>query len=80
MKKYSNLIINLITFFILILILFNKSLVSTTITSSFYIWFNTLVPSMLPMFILSDILINYNFIEYIPKRIANFIRKLFKTV
>lgn len=77
MKKYSNLIINLITFFILILILFNKSLVSTTITSSFYIWFNTLVPSMLPMFILSDILINYNFIEYIPKRITNFIRKLF---
>ena len=32
---------------------------------------------MLPMFILSDILINYNFIEYIPKRITNFIRKLF---
>ena len=60
MKKYSNLIINLITFFILILILFNKNLVSTTITSSFYIWFNTLVPSMLPMFILSDILINYS--------------------
>ena len=77
MKKYSNLIINLIAFFTLILILFNKSLVSTTITSSFYIWFNTLVPSMLPMFILSDILINYNFIEYIPKRITNFIRKLF---
>ena len=77
MKKYSNLIINLITFFILILILFNKNLVSTTITSSFYIWFNTLVPSMLPMFILSDILINYNFIEYIPKRITDFIRKLF---
>ena len=77
MKKYSNLIINLITFFILILILFNKSLVSTTITSSFYIWFNTLVPSMLPMFIISDILINYNFTKYIPNKIINFISKIF---
>lgn len=77
MKKYSNLIIVILTFIILIVILLNKTIVSETIINSFYIWFNTLVPSMLPMFILSDILINYNFIEYIPKRITNFIRKLF---
>ncbi len=77
MKKYSNIIIVIISFFILILILFNKDIVSNTIISSFYIWFNTLVPSMLPMFILSDILINYNFIYYIPSRITNVISKLF---
>lgn len=77
MKKYSNLIIVILSFIILILILLNKALVSKTIITSFSIWFNTLVPSMFPMFILSDILINYNFTEYIPKRLVNFISKLF---
>ncbi len=77
MKKYSNLIIIMITFIILILILFNKEIVSNTIITSFYIWFNTLVPSMLPMFILSDILINYNFISFIPNKITNIISKIF---
>ena len=47
MKKYSNLIIVILTFIILIVILFNKTIVSETIINSFYIWFNTLVPSML---------------------------------
>ena len=32
---------------------------------------------MFPMFILSDILINYNFIEYIPNKISNIISKIF---
>lgn len=32
---------------------------------------------MLPMFIISDILINYNFTKYIPKVIISFISKLF---
>lgn len=77
MKKYSNLFIVIFTFIILIFILLNKSLVSNTIVYSFYIWFNTLVPSMMPMFIISDILINYNFTKYIPKSIINFISKLF---
>ena len=77
MKKYSNLIIIIITFIFLILILFNREIVSYTIINSFNIWFNTLVPSMFPMFILSDILINYNFIEYIPNKISNIISKIF---
>lgn len=77
MKKYSNLIIVILIFSTLILILFNKNLISKTIITSFGIWFNTLVPSMFPMFILSDILINYNFTEYIPKKIIDFISKLF---
>lgn len=77
MKKYSNLIIVILSFTTLFLILCNKSLISKTIITSFSIWFNTLVPSMFPMFILSDILINYNFTMYIPKRIVNFISKIF---
>lgn len=77
MKKYSNLIIVTLSLITLILILLNKSLISKTIITSFDIWFNTLVPSMLPMFILSDILINYNFTDYIPKKIIDFISKIF---
>ena len=60
MKKYSNLIIVIISFITLVFVLLNKSLISKTIITSFDIWFNTLVPSMFPMFVLSDILINYN--------------------
>lgn len=77
MKKYSNLFIVMFTFGILILILLNKSLVSSTVIYSFYVWFNTLVPSMMPMYIIADILINYNFAGYIPKGIVKFISKLF---
>ena len=57
MKKYSNELIVIITFLIFIFILINRDLMTETILSSFYIWYNTLVPSMFPMIIISDILI-----------------------
>lgn len=77
MKKYSNQFIVITTFIILIFILFNRNIVSDSVISSFYIWFNTLVPSMFPMFVTSDILINANFVLYVPKFITNFFMKLF---
>ena len=77
MKKYSNLLITITCLILLIFIISNKTLVSNTILLSFSIWFNTLVPSMLPMFILSDILINYHFIDYIPKKIIKIISRAF---
>lgn len=77
MRKYSNNIIVLLCFIILILILLNKTLVSDTIITSFYIWFNTMLPSMFPMFILSDILITYNFTNYLPKKLISYLSKIF---
>lgn len=77
MKKYSNQIIVITTFIILIFILFNRDIVSNTVISSFYIWFNTLVPSMFPMFVTSEILINANFVLYIPRFITNFFMRIF---
>lgn len=77
MKKYSNQIIVIITFIILIFIFFNRDIVSNTVISSFYIWFNTLVPSMFPMFVTSDILISCNFVMYIPRFITSFFMKIF---
>ena len=77
MKKYSNTFIIIGSFILLLLIFINKSLISNTIIISLYIWFNNLVPSMFPIFLLSDILINYHFTDYIPKKIILFISKLF---
>ena len=76
MKKYSNQIIVILTFITLILVLLNKNLVSDSILSSLYIWYNTLVPSMFPMIILSDILITYN-TNILPNIIIKYISKIF---
>ncbi len=76
MKKYSNQIIVVLTFITLILVLLNKNLVSDSILSSLYIWYNTLVPSMFPMIILSDILITYN-TNILPNFITKYISKIF---
>ena len=77
MKKYSDLLIIITSIILLIFIFINKALISHTVLLSFHIWFNTLVPSLLPMFILSDILINYHFIDYIPEKIIKAISKIF---
>ena len=58
-------------------ILINKQLVFDTISYSLNIWVNTLIPSMFPFFVISDILINYNVDDYIPKFIINIIKKSF---
>ena len=77
MKKYSNQIIVVLTFLLLFLVLLNKSLVSDAILSSLYIWYNTLIPSMFPMILLSDILITYNPSNMIPKIISKKTAKIF---
>ena len=77
MKKYSNQIIAMLILIILILVLLNKSLVSESILSSLYIWYNTLIPAMFPMILLSDILITYNSVDMFPKIIIKSISKLF---
>lgn len=77
MKKYSNQIIIILTFIMLILVLTNKTLVSESILSSLYIWYNTLVPSIFPMIVLSDILITYNISNIVPSILTKFISQIF---
>lgn len=77
MKKYANYLIVIFTIITLIMVLINRELVSETILSSLFIWYNTLVPSMFPMIILSDILITFHTINFIPRSIVNTIAKLF---
>ena len=77
MKKYSNFLIVIITLFFLIEIFTNKNLIFNTISFSLDIWVNNLIPSLFPMFILSDILITYDFVKYIPKWFINTFSYLF---
>ena len=77
MKKYINLLVVIITLFFLIELFINKGLVFNTISFSLDIWVNNLIPSLFPIFILSDILITYNFVKYIPKWFINIFSYLF---
>lgn len=63
----------------LIEIFLNKMLIFNTISTSLNIWINTLIPTLFPFFIISDILINYNITNYIPNQIKRIFTKLFNT-
>lgn len=80
MKKNIFNIIIIISFLILFFeILFNKRLIFDTISYSLNIWVNTLIPSMFPFFVISNILISYNITNYIPKIIKQIFSKIFNT-
>ena len=77
-NKIFNLLI-VVSFIVLLLeILFHKTLIADTISYSLNIWVTTLIPSMFPFFIISDILIHYHITNYIPKIIKKTFTKLFR--
>ena len=76
-KKYVNFIVVLGCIIVLMEVLLNRMLVFNTISYSLNIWVNSIIPSLAPFFLLSDILINYNFVNYIPHNISNIFKKLF---
>jgi len=78
-KKYIiNILIIFIFLYLLINVLINKELVFTSVNTSITIWKDNLVPSLFPMFIISEILINYNLGSYIAIILGKYINKLFK--
>lgn len=75
-KIFNGLIIlSFISLFFEVLV--HKTLVFDTISYSLNVWINTLIPSMFPFFIISDILINYQITNYIPKFIKKYFCKIF---
>lgn len=76
-RKILNIIIVVITLFILYQIVIKKSLVYSSINYALNIWVNNLIPTLFPFFIISDILINYNFTSYIPKIFKDICKYLF---
>ena len=76
-KKHYNILIIFILLFFLFQILTNSLVISNTVINSSKIWFYNIIPSILPMYILIDLLINYNLLEMLTILITP-ISKLFK--
>ena len=76
-EKLFNTIIIIISLFVLIELLIKKNIIYSAIMEALNMWVNNLIPALFPFFIISDILINYNIINYIPKIIKNMCKKLF---
>ena len=76
-KRYINILIIVICTVFLIEFLINRDLVFNTVGFSLNIWITSILPSLFPFFILSDILNSYDIISYVPKYIKLFLMKLF---
>lgn len=76
-NKILNIIIVLITLFILSQVVVKKLLVYNSINYALNIWVKSLIPTLFPFFVISDFLINYNFTAYIPKFFKKICKFLF---
>lgn len=76
-EKLFNTIIILISIYVLIILLIKKSIVYSSIIYALNLWVNNLIPALFPFFIISDILINYNITDYIPKIIKKICKYIF---
>lgn len=77
-KKYFNLIISFIILLFLFEIFDHSNTITNTIYKSTSIWFYNIIPSILPIYIIIDLLINYNTINYLSNLFGKFMEKVFK--
>ena len=77
MRKTFNIIIIVITLFMLYQVVLEKVLVYNSVNYALNIWVKNLIPTLFPFFIISDILINYNLTLYIPKIFKKMCKFLF---
>ena len=77
-KKYVNLTISIIIFLFLFEILTHSSSIVETVYKSTSIWFYNIVPTILPIYIVVDLLLNYNAIYYLSKFFGKFMERFFK--
>lgn len=76
-KNIYNLSIILLLLFILVLLITYSNNVISCVLTSIDIWKNNLVTCLLPFFIISDLLINYGFVDLISELTKNITKKLF---
>ncbi len=77
-RRIKLILIFTLLLLICLLTLINPYLIIESVELSADLFFNKIFLSMFPFFILSDILISYNFPYYIGKVIGNFFKKIFK--
>lgn len=74
MKKIIMFLLILIAY----LILLNSSIVIDTVIKSIDIFKNSIFPSLFPFFIISELLVNYGFVEFISNLFKPLMNKFFK--
>ncbi len=78
MKKIFNLFIIFVLIFFAIAIIGNAESVISTVKYSFQIWINNLFPALFPFFIISELLVNYGFVEILSNLFKPLFNKIFK--
>lgn len=78
-KNIISLIIMSILIFITIQMLLLSQDVLETVGFSFNVWKNSIFPSLFPFFVISEILVNYGFIEFVGELFKPVMQKIFKT-
>lgn len=74
----KNKLTKLTIIFFFLLIFIKKDIMYTTIYNTTILWFKTIVPNLLPMFIITSLIINSNLIINICNMFGNFFNKIFK--
>lgn len=77
-KNLTSIIIMSLLIFLTIEILLTSNQVMGSVEFSFSIWKNSIFPSLFPFFVISEILINYGFIEFVSELFRPIMSKLFK--
>lgn len=75
--KYTNFIICILILIFLFEIFDHTNIINNIFLDSSKLWFNNLLPTLFPFFIITDLLSNYGFIDYLSKSFGN-IMKIFK--
>ncbi len=76
-KNIQNFTILFFLIIILLTILTNSKDVITSAIFSLEVWKNNIFPSLFPFFIISELLINYGFVNFIGKIFRNLVKKIF---
>lgn len=74
----KNKIILLLLIFLTLNVLINSNIVLNTVNDTIIIFKKSIFPSLFPFFILSELLINYDFVKYISNLFKPLMNKLFK--
>ena len=72
-----NVFIIFLSIFVLCMLMLEKDLIYSSTNYGLNIWVNNLIPTLFPFFIISDILINYKVVDYIPRFFKNIFKKIF---
>lgn len=76
-EKHFNYLIIFLCIFVLLELFIQRDLVHDSVMQALLLWFKSLIPSLFPFFIISNILIKYNISAYFPIFFKNFIKRIF---